>query len=222
MSRPDLGPADISASTLVIGANDLADEPHDEPAERRAHQRGVAVLKAAKLICGRETLCLIRNISAAGLMADIYHPVPAGTKVVVLLTEDQPVSGKVAWSNGQAMGVRFDQEIDLAAVLAALAQAPDGRRARLPRLDVDAWARMRVGARVFSARLCNISQGGARLRIHGLNSPGAVAVLSMNRFRPVQGIVRWCHATLAGISFNQHLGLRELMHWLETVETDRR
>jgi hypothetical protein len=107
-------------------------------------------------------------------------------------------------------------------MLAAIAQPPEGRRARLPRLDVDAWARMRVGARVFSARLCNISQGGARLRIHGLNSPGAVAVLSMDRFRPVQGVVRWCEGALAGISFNQPLGLRELMHWLEAAETGRR
>src|SRR4051794_21772535 len=83
-SRAGLGHADLTPSTLVIGANDLADEPPAEPAaERRAHQRGVAVLKAARLICDRETLCLIRNISAAGLMADIYHPVPAGSKVVV-------------------------------------------------------------------------------------------------------------------------------------------
>lgn len=212
---------DMNSSTLVIGANDLADEPGDEPAERRAHRRGVAVLKAAKLLCGRETLCLIRNVSSGGLRADIYHPVPVGTRVVIMLTEDQPVPGKVIWANGQTMGVRFDQEIDLAGVLAALAQPPAGLRARLPRIDADAWARMRVGARVFSTRLRNISQGGACLRVHGLDSPGAVAVLSMSRFRPVQGLVRWCHDGQAGISFNQPLGLRELMHWLQSVETDR-
>jgi len=44
----------------------------------------------------------------------------------------------------------------------------------------------------------------------------------MHRFRPVQGVVRWCHGALAGVSFNQPLGLRELVNWLESGETGLR
>ena len=115
------------------------------------------------------------------------------------------------------MGIRFEHEIDVTDVLAELVRAPQERRARLPRFDVDSWARLRFGARVFSVRLCNISQGGARIRIHGLESPGA-AVLSVNGLRPVDGVVRWCEGTRAGISFNQPLGLRELMQSLHSMQ----
>ena len=202
-------------SDMVTSANDDC----ADGSERRGHSRSVAVIKAAKLVCGREHLCLIRNISPAGLMADMHRPMPPGTPLVVLLTESLPQSGTVIWTRGETMGIRFDHEIDVTDVLAELIRAPQERRARLPRFDVDAWARLRVGARVFSIRLRNISQGGARMRIHGLNSPEP-AVLSMNGFRSVQGVIRWCHGTRAGISFNQPLGLRQLMQSLHSMQLD--
>jgi hypothetical protein len=200
------------APNLFVGANDA----DGEPAERRRHRRGIAVLKAAKLIWGRvEDLCLIRNISPAGLMADVYFPVTIGTKVLVMVTEDLPLSGTIIWVRGSSMGVQFDEEIDVEALVAGFGKSASGHRARMPRLDVDAWARLRVGARVFSVRLCDVSQGGARVRVEGLSSSGDDAVLAMDRFRPVHGVVRWRHGSQAGISFNQPLGLRELMQWLQ-------
>lgn len=205
-----------SLSDMVTSANDDC----ADGSERRGHSRSVAVLKAAKLVCGREHLCLIRNISPAGLMADMHQPMPPGTPLVVLLTESLPQPGTVIWTRGETMGIRFDHEIDVTDVLAELIRAPQERRARLPRFDVDAWARLRVGARVFSIRLRNISQGGARIRIHGLNSPEP-AVLSMNGFRSIEGVIRWCHGTHAGISFNQPLGLRQLMQSLHAMQPAR-
>lgn len=206
--------ADPSFSDPVIGANDGL----DEAVERRQHQRGVAVLKTAKLVSDGEHLCLVRNISSGGLLADIHVPIEIGAEVVVLLNEEHPLVGIVAWARGQSIGVRFHEEVDVAAQIAALGSRAGDRRARMPRLEIDAWARVRVGARVFSVRVCNISQGGARVRIHGLNSAGAAAVISMQALRPVEGVVRWCHASHAGISFNQPLGLRELMLWLQSQD----
>jgi PilZ domain len=150
-------------------------------------------------------------------MADMYRPMAAGTHLVIMLTDHLPLSGTVIWTHGETMGVRFDKEIDVAGLLAELAPGPHERRVRLPRFDIDAWARLRVGARVFSVRLRNISQGGARMRIHGLNSSGGAAVLSLNGFRAVESVVRWCHGSQAGISFNQPLGLREQMRWLHSI-----
>ena len=47
-----------------------------------------------------------------------------------------------------------------------------------------------------------------------LRSIGAHVVLSLEKFRPVHGVVRWCQDGLAGIAFNQVIPFHELMGWL--------
>ncbi|MDB5723242.1 MAG: PilZ protein, partial [Alphaproteobacteria bacterium] len=49
---------------------------------------------------------------------------------------------------------------------------------------------------------------------------GREIVLTMERFRPLQAVVRWCQDGFAGIEFREFLPFNELIGWLR-AERDR-
>ncbi|MDO7834982.1 PilZ domain-containing protein [Sphingobium sp. HBC34] len=54
----------------------------------------------------------VRNLSATGLMADCERAVPAGTRIICDLRGIGPVTGIVAWSREDKIGLAFDEPID--------------------------------------------------------------------------------------------------------------
>ncbi|MET0370958.1 MAG: PilZ domain-containing protein [Sphingobium sp.] len=54
----------------------------------------------------------VRNLSATGLMADCERAVPAGVRVAFDLRGVGRITGSVAWSREDKIGVAFDEEID--------------------------------------------------------------------------------------------------------------
>ena len=54
----------------------------------------------------------VRNLSAAGMMAEGDLPVLRGTRMTVELRNLPPVDGSVAWVQDQRFGIAFAREID--------------------------------------------------------------------------------------------------------------
>jgi len=187
--------------------------------DRRRHGRHLTILRVGALIIdGRRELCLIRNISAGGLMAHVYSAIPIGQRLAVELKGDQVVWGAVAWIDEANIGITFDEVIDLEEILAVQAASANGWRPRLPRVEVDRLATLRLGGRTFAVNTCDISQGGVKVETDQPFQPGEDVVLTPERFRPIQGVVRWYHDGTCGISFNQVLPFHELMRWLRDSE----
>src|SRR3954470_21149275 len=124
----------------MAGGNMLSNELHEEtvfsfsklapqPPERRRDARHLTILRVGALIGpqGRE-LCLIRNISAGGLMAHVYSPHADGERVAVELKGNQQTPGKVAWVSDSNIGIAFDEPIAAAAAAAKRSRAPLGWR----------------------------------------------------------------------------------------------
>ena len=203
----------------------LSNELHEEttfsfsekaprPPERRRDPRHMTLLRVGALISaqGRE-LCLIRNISAGGLLAHAYSPHQVGERVSVELKTKQPVEGHILWVDGSNVGVQFDAPIDVAELLASHV-SPDGWRPRSPRVEVDRMATLRCGARVYAANTRDISQGGVKLEVDEPLASGQQVVLTMERFRPIQAVIRWCQDGFAGVEFTETLPFQELIAWL--------
>ncbi len=187
------------------------------PPERRRDQRHMTILRVGTLFVDqRRELCLIRNISAGGLMAHIYSKVEAGEALAVELKTNQRIAGHVTWVEGANVGISFKEPIDVEEILASHSVLENGWRPRLPRVEVDRLATMRVGARVYGVSLRDISQGGVKLETDQPIDTGEDVVLALEKFRPVQGVTRWYHEGLCGISFNQVIPFRDLMGWLRT------
>lgn len=186
-----------------------------QPGERRRDPRHLTILRVGALIGpgGRE-LCLIRNISAGGMMAHVYCRHAEGEKVAVELKGNQPIHGEVVWVEESNIGIAFDEQIDVADMLSSQALADSGHRPRLPRIEVDRLATVRCGSRVCGVNTRDISQGGVKVETDAPLEVGAQVVITLDKFRPVQGVVRWCGEGFAGIAFHQLLPFGELMAWL--------
>lgn len=193
----------------------FSEDAPPRPPERRREPRHLTILRVGTLIIdGRRELCLIRNISAGGLMAHVYSPFEPGQRLSVELKTNQAVSGRVTWTDGSNIGISFDDPIDVEELLASQSVLDNGWKPRLPRVEVDRLATLRVGARTLWVSTRDISQGGIKLELDQPLATGEDVVLSLEGFRPVHGVVRWCQGGLAGISFNQVIPFRELMNWL--------
>ncbi len=186
-----------------------------QPPDRRRDQRHLTILRVGTLFLGeRRELCLIRNISAGGLMAHIYSRVAIDERVGVELKANHRIEGAIAWIDGSNVGITFDAQIDLEDILAPHSGLEDGWRPRLPRVELDRLATLRVGAAVYGVSTRDISQGGVKIEIDQPIEAGQDVVLTLERFRPIQGVVRWSGEGLCGIAFNQVIPFRELMTWL--------
>lgn len=178
----------------------------------------MTILRVGTLITdGRRELCLVRNISAGGLMAHVYSAFSEGQALEVELGQDQRVNGSVHWTDGANVGIEFGETIDVEALLATQT-LQKGWRPRLPRVEVDRLATIRVGAKIHGASTRDISQGGVKIEVDDPLEVGASVVLTLERFRPIHGIVRWCVDGRCGISFNELVPFRELMEWLRSED----
>lgn len=186
-----------------------------QPRERRENQRHMTILRVGTLfVQNRRELCLIRNISAGGLMAHIYSRVDVGDIVGIELKTNQQLGGRVTWVDGSNVGIKFAEPIDVEELLASQSCLENGWRPRLPRVEVDRLATLRVGARVYGVGIRDISQGGVKLETDQPLPQGEDVVLTLDKLPPVHGVTRWCGGGLCGVSFNQVIPFRDLMAWL--------
>jgi hypothetical protein len=185
------------------------------PPERRRSARQITILRVGTLITseGRE-LCLVRNISGGGLMAHVYCQHQEGERITVELKVDHRISGHILWVRDSNIGIEFDEMIDVEEMLTNQAMQEQGWRHRMPRVEVDRLATLRVGAHLYGVNTCDISQGGVKIESDEPVEAGTEVMLSLEKFRPVAGVVRWCDGGFCGISFNQPIPFQELMAWL--------
>ena len=111
--------------------------------DRRRQPRHLTIYRVGTLILGeRRELCLIRNISAGGLKAHIYSSLAKGDAVAVEL--NQRISGRIVWTEGSNVGVKFDEPVDVEELLSSHTVLENGWRPRLPRVEVDRLATLRL------------------------------------------------------------------------------
>jgi len=184
-----------------------------EALERRTSERHLSLLRVGSLTIGdRRELCLIRNISAGGMLIRAYCDIAKGTRVAIELKQGEPIGGTVLWTKDECVGVSFDEPID---VLALLTSSEDGPRPRMPRIEVNCTASVRAGANVHRTRAVDISQGGLKVEFRGALQAKAEVVVSIAGLDPHHGVVRWSADGTYGIAFNRVIPLPVLVSWLQ-------
>jgi hypothetical protein len=187
------------------------------PPDRRLQQRHLTILRVGALIIdGERELCLVRNISAGGIMAHVYRRIEVGTRVAVEIKNDEALPGRVVWEADSNIGVAFDTKIDVAELLASSKMLGDGRRARRPRIQVDRTAKLRCGSELMVVHAHDISQGGIKVETDKALPVDADVVVTLEGMRPLPGIVRWVKDGNYGISFLQVIPIAELCAWLRS------
>lgn len=183
------------------------------PAERRSDERVLSTLQVGKLASvGGEQLIRIRNLSAGGLMADCGVPPPVGD-AVELEFSGQKIPSAIVWIREGAVGIKFDQNIDLGELLAGR-KPRHGFRSRPPRLQVECRASVRVGRTFYTCNVHDISLGGMKVEPIGEYCLGKKVIVVIESLRPVKGEVRWYCDRRAGIVFDEELRFNELAEWV--------
>jgi len=186
------------------------------PPERRQDERFLKILRVGTLIVdGRRELCLIRNISAGGVLAHVYSHLARGKRVAIEFKAHQPVDGRVVWTREANVGIKFDQVMDVTELLANPAVLDNGWRPRTPRVEIDRMATLRAGARTLWVQARDISQNGVKVETDQPPEPDSEVVLTLEGFRPLHGVVRWRGEDACGISFNEPIPFHDLIGWLK-------
>ncbi|NNC71456.1 MAG: PilZ domain-containing protein [Sphingomonadaceae bacterium] len=179
--------------------------------DRRTGQRYMTVLQAGKLVTGRfQELCLIRNISSGGMMAEIFAPVDDGEQVGVEFKAGTVIDGVVRWVRDGRSGIEFFEKIDVHEVLAP----HRGRMSpRSPRLDIDGMATLEIEDDEIELPVLDISQGGIKVSIHPVLEPGLDLIVNIEGLPLRASAVRWTGDEYAGIAFNNIMPLSKVAYW---------
>ncbi|HUP67575.1 MAG TPA: PilZ domain-containing protein [Sphingomicrobium sp.] len=176
-------------------------------------QRHLSLFRVAALLIGdRRELCLIKNISAGGMLIRAYRPIPVGTELSIELKQAEPVAGTAQWVDQDSVGVAFDQPID---VLSLISRSAEGPQPRMPRIEVDCMATVREGANVVRTIALNISQGGVRVQSRADLPLGAEVVVTLAGLAPEPALVKWRDGDCYGLAFHRVLSITQLVAWLQ-------
>jgi hypothetical protein len=205
-------------TTLYSFIDRVPPPPDSRAPDSRADERHLTLFRVGTLIVGdRRELCLIKNVSASGMMIRAYSSMTEGGAVTVELKQGQLVRGEVRWVRDHNVGIAFDQPID---VVELLSSSMDGPRPRMPRVEVSCTASARQGSNLASLKVHDISQGGLKAESGRTLDVGEDVVVTLPGLTPLQGIVRWREGAFHGVSFNGLLALSELVEWLHAQRAE--
>jgi hypothetical protein len=193
----------------------LSDAPPAEQGERRDGDRHMTLFRVGSItIDGRRELCLIKNISAGGMLIRAYCDIAVDAPLSIELKSGQPVSGKASWVRDRNVGVTFDELIDVVEILSSSMEGP---RPRMPRVEVDCFATVRDGANTYRMRVCDVSQGGLKVQTDVGIERGCDLSVTLPGLAPQPASARWHDGGHMGITFNRLVPLGELVAWLQGV-----
>jgi hypothetical protein len=189
----------------------LSDHTPD-PVERRDGERYLTLFRVGTIMVqDRRELCLIKNISAGGMMIRPYCKLESGTPVSVELKRGEQIPGTVSWVRGGSAGISFEENID---VVELLASSMEGPRPRMPRVEVRCIASVRQGSNVYGMRAHDVSQGGLKVESNRDLDVGAEVLVTLPGLPSREAIVRWRDGRTYGITFRRLIALAELVEWL--------
>jgi hypothetical protein len=190
-------------------------QPVTETAERRLSERQTMVLRVGVLVdAKRATFCLVTNISRDGVRVRVFSPLNRYSEVQLTVGDDDPITGQVAWVQGQEAGIKFQEKLDTQRLLRATQKAAAIRRRSSPRINVIARAILRTHGQVFAGELANISTTGAEVRTSAILGEGRPASLVLPDMTTIPAFVRWCEGGRLGLAFQAAVPARTLTSWL--------
>lgn len=206
---------ELHFDSTVYSLDDCAPAPSD----RREGERHLTLFRVGAVTVGeRRELCLIKNISAGGMKVRPYCDFAEGQRVAIEVKTGMTVPGTVTWLRDGNAGIAFERPID---VVEFLSQSLDGVRPRMPRIEVDCTATVREGARLHQVRVCDVSQGGAKVEVRAPLDVRSEVTFTVPGLETRAASVGWSSSTHAGITFNDLLPLAQLVDWLKVLRDQR-
>src|SRR3954453_18482108 len=197
----------LSVTTVVVGDGlPLPDDP--SPAAGKGPFDESAIYHS-----GVRHPCEIRKISALGVTVASDIAPALGDRVLVELATGQRPAGKIAWSEGEELGVRFEDSIDVIALLNRKLVSQTPERRTMPRLEVRCLAHIKCGEHFWPAVLRNISANGLQLEGDDLPAVGTYVSVFVEGLNIPSGEIVWSRGGLAGAELFEELSWTSIIPW---------
>lgn len=185
----------------------------EEVPERRRSLRTATVFQVAKLVTSRhEELCLLRDVSPTGLKAEVYCSLAAGERIEIELKTEHRVAGEIVWASDGAIGMTFDEEVPVLAMLAHCAFDDRIARIRPSRLACAMPGSLAIEGREHPVTLLNVSLAGMKMKFEGQAGDGK-AIVSLAEFGRRACTIRWTRGGEAGVMFDEPLNYADFVDW---------
>lgn len=193
---------------------------NEAPGEQRGEPRVRLLLRAGKLISEQgEFLCVLRDASARGIKARVFHELPLG------LYELELGSGaryrvEPVWQDAGHAGFRFAEgPADIAALVDEAGPFPK-RQIRLA-LNPPLTLCIALGAASLPACLRDISLHGARIEVEPGLAIGQLVRIEGEGLPPLHARVRWRRGKAHGLVFHQGFQLEALAELAARLQLGR-
>ena len=192
----------------------------DATAERRAAKRHISVFLLAKVTTGtRQALGRVMNLSQTGAKIETSLELKPGDTLTLEIRSDLKVAGNVRWARGGAVGVEFDQPVDVSRFLSR-EQAKLGRvKPRAPRYVCDAEATVNAETETSIFKVRDVSLSGAGLAGEMPLRPDDEVLVTIFGLKPRRAKVIWANADGVGITFLKPLDFRDFESWLSRTNS---
>ncbi len=185
------------------------------PGDKRAESRTATVFRPVLIEAfGFAGFCLVRNISANGMMGQVYTEFARGTEVTVQFGPATTIAGVVAWSENGQIGIEFDTAVDVDALLVEMGRKTfDGKPTRPPRLELQTNGFLTVDGRDIEFEMKDISQRGLKVRASFIK-PGDIVDVKLDGLSLRRAKVCWMRKGIAGLNYLRPLNFQELASWV--------
>jgi PilZ domain-containing protein len=203
---------EVSSNTIYV-VGDRLPWPDDSSPMREKGTFDSGVL----IDSGLRTPCSIRKISALGAMLMTDQKKLAGSQVAVELGNGQRPSGKVDWVDRRELGIRFDEPVDLLALINRTLVSQPVERRSMPRVELRCPVHVKYGEHFEPATMRNISARGLQIEGPSLPSAGTYIAVFVEGLNIPAGEVVWSRGNLAGIEVFEELSWTSIIPWVRDV-----
>jgi hypothetical protein len=176
----------------------------EELHERQKHPR-TAVFCSGKLAAGGHAWdCDILDISVGGAKLRFRTPLDPGAELRLTIEPHGTLPGRVAWQNGQYLGMEFVCDPDQAVrFVGDIIENPETNKEQrhYPRSSVLWSGQINTGGRSADCRILNISARGVKIRLLEPFEQASTVSLKIDRFGVFPGDVVWRYGDFLGIRF---------------------
>ncbi|MEZ5743153.1 MAG: PilZ domain-containing protein [Sphingomonadaceae bacterium] len=190
----------------ATGPEGLGGPPPGQP-EKRAAMRLTLLIRTAKLVNTHgEFLCIIRDVSDAGVKLRLFHPLPLAGGALLELANGDRYAIENVWQRGSEAGFRFDKRIDLRAFIAESGRHPK----RALRLRLTCPGAIVCDGEVHEAIIRDISRQGMRIETATPLALDQRVIVHAPGLPDIDAVVRWRNRPDFGLALRHIFSFRDL------------
>jgi hypothetical protein len=176
-------------------------------AEQRSAARYTPLIRTAKITAASgEFLCVVSDISEAGVSVRLFHPLPRDSALKLEMSNGDSLPLERVWEKDGRAGFRFGGDVDLSKVVAGHGKWPK----RPIRLNLDMPADLAGLTGKFDATIKNISMQGAQIECASRLAIDQRLRMSSRVLPEIRTKVRWRKGNLYGLIFDDTFQFADL------------